>query len=116
MTPEATLVGVDPTQPDSSLNDNSSPRQQPVNPMPRDNFKHGYPLLYSEDAYPPQLDPAMSRTQAFAVLAAISTDNFRQQRQHMQRALFFQQREEHLLAAIDRLIQTQGGPVLGERR
>ena len=84
--------------------------------MPRDNFKHGYPLLYSEDAYPPQLDPAMSRTQAFAVLAAISTDNFRQQRQHMQRALFFQQREEHLLAAIDRLIQTQGGPVLGERR
>lgn len=80
--------------------------------MPRDNFKHGYPLAYSEDAYPPQLDPAMSRTQVFAVLAAISTDNFRQQRQHMQQALFFQQREEHLLAAIDRLIQAQGGPVL----
>lgn len=80
--------------------------------MPRDNFKHGYPLTYSEDAYPSQLDPAMSRTQAFAVLAAISTDNYRQQRQHMQRTLFFQQREEHLLAAIDRLIQGQGGPAL----
>lgn len=80
--------------------------------MPRDSFKHGYPLIYSEDAYPPQLDPAMSRTQVFAALAAISCDNFRQQQQHMQQALFFQQREEHLLAAIDRLIQAQGGPVL----
>ena len=80
--------------------------------MPRDNFCYGFPLAYSEDAYPPQLDPAMSRTQSFAALAAISTDNFRQQRQHMQQALFFQQREEYLLAAIDRLIQAQGGPVL----
>lgn len=79
--------------------------------MPRDNFKHGYPLTYSEDAYPPQLDPAMSRTQVFAALAAISTDNSRQQRQHMQQAPFFLQREEHLLTAIDRLIQAQGGPV-----
>lgn len=80
--------------------------------MPRDNFKHGYPLAYSEDAYPPQLDSTMSRTQVFAALAAISTDNSRQQRQHMQQALFFQLRDERLLAAIDRLIQTQGGPVL----
>lgn len=83
--------------------------------MPRDNFKHGYPLIYNEDAYLPQLDSAMSRTQAFAALAAISHDNFRQQQQHMQQALFFQQREEHLLSAIDRLIRVQGGPALGTR-
>jgi len=86
------------------------PRQQPVDPMPRDNFKHGYPLIYSEDAYPPQTDPAMSRTQVFAALSAINSDSYRRERQHLRQALFFQQREEHLLAAMDRLIAKQGGP------
>lgn len=37
----------------------------------RDSFKYGYPLHFSEDSYPPRLDPSDSSSQAVGALAAI---------------------------------------------
>jgi hypothetical protein len=74
--------------------------------MLHDNLVHGYPLTLVDNARAYPSGSAASRSQTFAAIAAISKANFRLEQQHRREIEFLQQREEHLLAAIDRLLLT----------
>lgn len=62
----------------------------------RDSFHFGYPLHFSEDAYPPRLDPSESSSQAVGALAAIGASLY-------SRALEAGRQRDALMSLSDRV-------------